>query len=274
MWQPFLRRGSLIMLFGTLALVNSACSKDESASIPSPTPSQASTPLPSPSPPPKPQVQKPQPANTSDTYSEAIDTASSAVTISQSAVSREDWGLVANRWQDAINLLKTVPASNQNYKNAQQKLSQYQNLLTDAKVRSTPPPPKPKQGDSNPQFFSVPVKGRPGGTPLIEVTFNGKKFDMLFDTGATNTLITLAMAYTLDLKAIGTTQGLVADGAIVELPLAVIESMEINGRVKRKLEVAVAPARMPIGLLGQDFFEGYDIAIKENVIEFRRRAGL
>lgn len=274
MWQPFLRRGSLILLFGTLALINAACSNNESASIPSPTPSPASTPSPSPSPPPKPQVQKPQPSNTSDTYSQAIDTASSAVTISQSAVSREDWGLVASRWQDAINLLKAVPDSSQNYKNAQQKLSQYQNLLADAKVRSTPPPPKPKQGDSNLPFFSVPIKGRPGGTPLIEVIFNGRKFDMLFDTGASSTLITLAMAYTLDLKAVGTTQKMVADGAIVELPLTVVESTEISGRVKRKLEVAVAPPSMPIGLLGQDFFEGYDIAIKENVIEFRRRPGL
>jgi hypothetical protein len=26
-----------------------------------------------------------------------------------------------------------------------------------------------------------------------------------------------------------------------------------------------------MGLLGQDFFEGYDISIKENLIEFRRR---
>jgi aspartyl protease family protein len=47
--------------------------------------------------------------------------------------------------------------------------------------------------------------------------------------------------------------------------------MEADGRLKRNITVAVAPPAMPIGLLGQDFYEGYDISIKADVIEFRRR---
>ncbi|WP_017719651.1 hypothetical protein [Kamptonema formosum] len=47
--------------------------------------------------------------------------------------------------------------------------------------------------------------------------------------------------------------------------------MEIDGRLKRKVRVTVAPPAVRIGLLGQDFFQGYDITIRESAIEFRRR---
>jgi aspartyl protease family protein len=71
---------------------------------------------------------------------------------------------------------------------------------------------------------------------------------MLFDTGATGTLITLSMANTLRLKPVGVTKSVVADGAVVALAVAFVKSMEIDGRLKRKLPVAIAPAAMPIGL--------------------------
>jgi len=155
---------------------------------------------------------------------------------------------------------------------AQQKLNQYQRFLADAKQKATPPPKKPTQGDVSPQFFSTSIKGRNGGTPIIEVSFDGKKYDMLFDTGATNTLITLAMAYELKLKPVGVSKSIVADGSVVTLPVAYIKSMEIDGRLKRKIPVSIAPPSMPIGLLGQDFFEGYEVTIKQNIIEFRRNS--
>jgi hypothetical protein len=33
----------------------------------------------------------------------------------------------------------------------------------------------------------------------------------------------------------------------------------------------VAPPAADVGLLGQDFYEGYDITIKQDIIEFRKR---
>ncbi|MFP5271166.1 retropepsin-like aspartic protease family protein [Coleofasciculus sp.] len=277
MWQSFWSRSVWIALLSTLTLLNSACSKSEAESVSSPTPTQAASPVStsSASVSPKPQASKPlpPPPPESDTYEEAVDVATSAVTISQSAVSREDWKLVANRWEEAIQLLKAVPASSKNHSTAQQKLSQYQNLLADAKQRSTPPPPKPKQGDSSPQFFSVPIKSKLRNIPIIEVTFNDKRqFSMLFDTGATNTLITQEIASTLNLKPVGITEISVADGATVPMAVAILESMEVDGRLKRKIEVVIAPPSMPVGLLGQDFFDGYDITIKDEVIEFRKRS--
>lgn len=179
---------------------------------------------------------------------------------------------MVNQWQQAIRLIQAVPKSSTNHSDAQKKLAQYQSFLADARERATPPPSKNTPGDINPQFFSVPIKARSGGTPVVEVVFDGtQKFDMIFDTGASSTLITEPMARTLKLKPVGFTAKGVADGAVVVLPYAFVKSMETDGRLKRKPEVAIAPPAMPIGLLGQDFFEGYDILIKENIIEFRRR---
>ncbi len=258
---------------------------------PSPTPSSVKT-SPTPTPQKSTQVKtvststssKPQPKkspsastppnpNAPDTYQQAIDVASGAVTISQSAVTRDDWNLVASQWQEAIKLLKAVPNSSKNYKTAQSKLSQYQNLLGDAKLRSAPPQsPKTAPGDIKPKFFSIPIKGRRGGTPVVEITFNDtQKFDMLFDTGATGTVITPIMASALKLKPTGLTVATIADGSDVFFGLTTINTVEADGRIERKMEVAIAPQNRAMGLLGQDFYEGYDINIKDDVIEFRLR---
>jgi predicted aspartyl protease len=194
-----------------------------------------------------------------------------ASTISTSAVSRDDWKLVANSWQQAIDFLKQVPASSPQHAIAKTKLSQYQRSLADAKQKSAPLPKKNTVGDVNPSFFSIPIKGRRNGTPIIEVSFNNqRKFEMLFDTGATITLIPESIALSLQLKPQGSTIVTVADGAAIVVSKTLLKSMEIDGRVKRNMSVVVAPPAMEEGLLGQDFYEGYEILIKQNIIEFRR----
>lgn len=212
------------------------------------------------------------PSAPSDAYDRAIDAATGAITISKSAVSRDDWKLVANHWQQAITLLKQVPASSSQHAVAVKKLPQYQRFMAEANEKATPAVKKNAVGDINPQFFSIPIKGRSNGTPIVEVTFNGtRKFDMLFDTGATVTLITRAIAESLRLQPQGLTKVTVADGANVVVYKTTLKTLEADGRTKRNMSVVVAPAAMTVGLLGQDFYEGYDIAIKEDVIELHRR---
>lgn len=282
MWKPCTQTAPLLVLSGILALGSVACTSDTPETSSSPSASAtpvAKTPITqkptTPPPAKKPQLTAsptPSPSPNSDAYERAIDAATGAITISQSAVSREDWKLVASYWQQAITSLKNVPTASPQHSLATQKLAQYEQSLAEAKEKAAPPPKKTQQGDINPQFFSIPIKGRIGGIPIVQVTFNGtRKFDMLFDTGASRTLITTEAAYTLKLKPVGLTQTVVADGAVVSLAIAELQSLEIDSRLKRNLRVAVAPPAMPIGLLGQDFYEGYDILIKQNIIEFRRR---
>ena len=296
MWKPYLRTGTLIVLSGILALGSFACGSDtaenSSPESPAATPVPAS-PSPAESPSPKPTAspgnkatkttktqanksltakEPKKPLTKSVNYERGLDIATGAMNISKSAVSRDDWNLVASQWQQAISWMKAVPASSSQHATAQKKVSEYQGLLADAKLRATPPPKKTTPGDISPQFFTVPIVERVLGIPVVEVTFNGtRKFEMLFDTGASGTVITLPMAQALRLKAEGLTKVGVADGATVILPVTSVKSMEVDGRLKRNLRVVVSPGLDEMGLLGQDFFEGYDISIKENVIEFRRR---
>lgn len=277
MLKLFLRNTLLAACSSCLAVSSLACSQSstESSTPPSPTPATPTAVSPSPS-----SVQSqnaiakttPTPSGR-DPYAEAIDLASSAINFSKSAMVKEDWAMVASRWQRAVQSLQVVPKSHGKYAEARAKLPQYQRFLAEAQLKAKPTE-KPKadaSGDVNPKFFLVPIKRRIGGIPLVEVNFNGQqKFDMLFDTGASNTLLSGAIAATLNLKAIHTTRAGIADGSVVELPVVAVDSMEINGRTKRKVSAAVAP-NMPVGLLGQDFFEGYDFTIKENAIEFHLR---
>jgi aspartyl protease family protein len=115
--------------------------------------------------------------------------------------------------------------------------------------------------------YRVPIKRRLASTPVIDVMFNGKKFEMILDTGASSTLITQRMAIALGLKPTGARQMIIADGSRVRFLTANVGSVTTGGMPARKLTVTVAP-NSDIGLLGHDFFDRYDVKIKRSVIEF------
>ncbi|MCC5619616.1 retroviral-like aspartic protease family protein [Nostoc sp. CHAB 5836] len=124
---------------------------------------------------------------------------------------------------------------------------------------------------SDKRVFRVPIKRRLGGTPVVDVTFNDKKtFEMIVDTGASETILTLSMANTLQLQTIGTMQAQIADGSQVEFPTTKVQSIAVAGITANNLQVAIAP-KASIGLLGHDFFGNYDIKILEREIEFHHR---
>lgn len=77
-------------------------------------------------------VASPQP----DPFPQAVDTAMGAATITQSAVSPDDWNLVVKQWQQAIALLKSVPASHPKKALANQKIGEYQRNLAYAKQQA------------------------------------------------------------------------------------------------------------------------------------------
>ncbi len=273
---PLLKTTTIIFLGSILTLSTVACNQNSegttpeaspTASVASPSPSpQAST---SPSPSSSPQA---SPSPQEDSFQKAFDMATGATAMGQSALAREDWVLIAQRWEQVITLLETVPTSSPNHGKAQEKLSEYKGYLAKAKQKAAPRTDTEKTtSNTNPQFFSIPIKSKNQGIPIVEITFNGSKtFDMLFDTGATNTLITSSIAESLDLKPISTTKTIIADGSIVSMPVMQLKSIGSNGRVKTNVLVSMAEG-MPIGLLGQDFYAGYDINIKTGVIEFTRR---
>ncbi|MEQ8540314.1 MAG: hypothetical protein RIB93_23025 [Coleofasciculus sp. D1-CHI-01] len=126
----------------TLLALATGCSQVES---PPPTaqPNTPATPIPaSPT-----SVSSPATSPEPDPFSQALDTAMSAATITQSAVSPDDWNLVVNRWQEAIALLEKTPSSHPKKQLASQKIDQYQRNLAYAKeqsVKRSQPKPSPK----------------------------------------------------------------------------------------------------------------------------------
>jgi aspartyl protease family protein len=123
----------------------------------------------------------------------------------------------------------------------------------------------------NETVLRIPIKRRQAKTPIIDVNFNGNQFfEMVFDTGASGILITQEMAKALKIKSAGTIKVSIADGSIIELQTGTIPSVGVGSLVVNNPKVAVAP-KAQIGLLGQAFFENYDIKILDKYIEFHQR---
>lgn len=124
---------------------------------------------------------------------------------------------------------------------------------------------------ANQKVFQARIKRRAGGTPVIDVLFNGNRtFEMIVDTGASGTLITQRMASALGVRPVRTIKAGIADGSIVEFPIGRVQSIGVGGAQVRNVEVAIA-RQMEIGLLGHDFFGNYDVKIKRDVVEFYTR---
>ncbi|MDJ0730727.1 MAG: retropepsin-like aspartic protease [Crocosphaera sp.] len=118
--------------------------------------------------------------------------------------------------------------------------------------------------------FTVPIKRRDSGIPVVDVTFNGRHtFEMLFDTGASGITVSTDMAETMGLKAEGEAFSQTA-GGVVPIGLSTVSSVKAGELTSSNLQVAINPS-LPIGLLGQTFYGHYDVVIKQDMIELRTR---
>jgi predicted aspartyl protease len=268
----------LIGLSGCSGIIDSFSSPDLDPSAPVPEAPALEAPTTSESDlditPPNEQAAKSAPVSQPDNYfREAVNRATSAVAIGQSAQSADDWQLAVNRWQQAIDLMQKVSNQSANYAQAQTKIQEYQQHLNSAEQRAQGKPlvaPAPAQ--SQPQVPSglvaqIPIRSRQGGIPVVPVKLQGRQatqtFPMLFDTGATGTLITPAMAQALGVTIIGETQARIADGSVVNLPIGVVDVLEVGGLRKDYVQVAIGGN---VALLGQDVYGDYGIAIGSHMI--------
>ncbi|MDX2228905.1 MAG: retropepsin-like aspartic protease [Leptolyngbyaceae cyanobacterium bins.349] len=132
--------------------------------------------------------------------------------------------------------------------------------------RGSAPPPTVTRG-----FFQARIKRRDGGTPVIDVMFNGRRsYEMLVDTGASRTLVTRSIAQALNIPIVGAGRFIMADGRTIEMPVGRLSSLSVDGATIRDVNVAIA-GDYAEGLLGSDFLGNYDVKIKRDVIEFHPR---
>lgn len=227
-----------------------------------------------------------------DGYKLAEEKATSARNLSQSALTEDDWNLVASRWQQAIAAIQSIPPSSPYQAMAKTKRSEFAKELATAKQRVKQARASTSQSpiaSSNTQSINVssavaaaasgagtvyraPIKRRAGGTPIIDVTFNGNQtFEMIVDTGASGTVITPSMARSLGVQVVGKTKVNTASQTGVEVPLGYVNSIAVSGAVVKEVIVAIGNDALDVGLLGHDFFDDFDVTVKQDVVEFRRR---
>ncbi|MBD0335221.1 MAG: clan AA aspartic protease [Cyanobacteria bacterium Co-bin13] len=227
------------------------------AAAPGPTVAEVST---------APAAAEPAAAPSQSYFREGVNRATSAVNIGKSAQSPDDWQLAASRWQQALSLMQKVPASDPNHATAQAKIKEYQQNLTSAQQRVQGVPQAAASAaasqDNGGLVAQIPIVERRGGTPVVPVTLSGQKgkqqFSMLFDTGATGTLITAEMANALGVVIVGETLATIADGSQVSLPIGYVDAIEAGGLRKEAMLVAIGG---DMALLGQDFYGKYGISL-------------
>ena len=224
-------------------------------------------------------------------YQDGLELGASANTLSQSAISPDDWSLVLSRWKRAVEQLKQVTPTSEDYASAQQKIADYthnatqtqakiEQLQTDVYVPLAPTPAASletsasqsdrttAQAASNPRV-RVPIVRRLHGTPVVQVTFNGNRtYDMGLDTGASRTLITRQMAQELGIKTTERMVAATASATEVTFDIGQVQTISMGTLTLNDARVSIGGA-IAIGLLGNDFFAGYDVIIRsrENVVE-------
>lgn len=200
-------------------------------------------------------------------FREAVNRAQSAVSIGQSAQSPDDWTLAENRWKQAASLMQQVPESDPNYAIAQQKMQEYQQNASQSAQQAagtiTPTQTRePTTTQSDGLVARIPIIDRLGGIPVVPVTLVGNRgtqeTSMLFDTGASGTLITQAMAQAVGVVVVGTATVTVADGRQVQVPIGYLDTLQVGGLVVRDLVVGIGG---DVGLLGQDVYGQYGYSV-------------
>lgn len=205
-------------------------------------------------------------------YHRGVNRGSSAFSISQTARTTDDWRLVAGRWQQAIDLLQSVPEGSEAYEQAQAKVAEYQRNLQVAQAKSQDLRVETVTAQGEKRTFRARIVARASGTPVVLVNFNGQDlYPMIVDTGASGTLITTQMANELNVVPTGVIYSQVADGRIVESTAGYVNSVDVAGAKVENLEISVAPPAMGIGLLGNNFFSRYNVTFEQDWVVFRER---
>jgi clan AA aspartic protease (TIGR02281 family) len=212
-----------------------------------------------------------------DLYQQALTKADAANAIGQSALSKDDWFLVVNNLENSVQMLKSIAPASSQYILAAKVLPKYEQQLATARQKAvsfvSKSPPISSQVAVLPQgdIFTIPIQQKLGGIPVIEITFNNHHpIQMLLDTGASRTLITQEMANRMQLQPNGNSIAKTANGT-AKFQVATIDTIKFGEGEKKDVSVAIGQNDLPYGLLGHDVYDGYDITIKENSIEFRKR---
>jgi predicted aspartyl protease len=121
-----------------------------------------------------------------------------------------------------------------------------------------------------------------GGVKLVNVKVNGIAFEMIFDTGCSGTLMSIAEAIYLYQKGdltdddfIGTSKAMIADGSIVENMVVNLKSVIIDNKIECDNVIATVSGNISAPLLlGNEVLDRVAVVSIDNdkkVINFKLR---
>jgi predicted aspartyl protease len=139
-------------------------------------------------------------------------------------------------------------------------------------IKPTAQPPRASEVRSDPNgTIKIRIKRFRNKIPTVDVVFNGDRtYEMIFDTGASHTLITSQMAKSLSVVSYNYADFNIADGSNVRFPVGEVKSIGI-GSFKIQVMPVVIAEKADIGLLGNDFFGQFDVKIGRSEIELSPR---
>lgn len=119
---------------------------------------------------------------------------------------------------------------------------------------------------------SIPYEER-GGVKFIKVKVNGMELDMIVDSGASTTLISIVEANYLLQKGWlsesnmkGTAQSIIADGSVVENSIIILDELIIGGKISCKnVEACVSKSVTAPLLLGNEVLDRVEFYTVDNV---------
>jgi hypothetical protein len=120
---------------------------------------------------------------------------------------------------------------------------------------------------------SAPISRLGGSTPVLEIVFNNKPYEMFLSTEIGTTVITQKMAREIGVVPKGTIDIIDYDGSAVKFPAGYVDSISIGGRVINNVKVGISPVEyVSVGSLGYDILgKNYGARIKPDVVEFYPR---
>ncbi len=117
------------------------------------------------------------------------------------------------------------------------------------------------------------IKRPAGSTPVLDIVFNNKTYEMFLSLEIGTTAITQKMARELGVVPKGTIDIIDYDGSVIKYPAGYVDSISIGGRVINNVKVGISPVEyVSVGSLGYDILgNNYDVKIKPDVVEFSPR---
>jgi tetratricopeptide (TPR) repeat protein len=127
-----------------------------------------------------------------------------------------------------------------------------------------------QEAQKNARTLRIPIVCHHNDVPYVQAQVNGHRALMCINTGCSTSILGGDLARELDLKPQGMIWVRLADGRVVELPIARLRSLDCGLLKREEIWVAFTP-EVDHSVLGQDILSGYDVHILEQEIELVRR---